>query len=463
MESNNKLKLYNTLSRKIEDFNLIKKGKVGMYVCGPTTYDKSHIGHARTYIFFDFFRRFLEFKGNKVKLIINLTDVDDKIIKAASKYDSWQVVSDRYSRYFFWMLDTLKIKPPYSFPQVTSHMQEIIELVQTLIDKEFAYELKDGIYFSIDKLENYGKLSKVNLGDPTIARIEKTPGKKNPADFALWKFKKVDEPYWYAPFGEGRPGWHIECSTMSSKYLGTNFDIHGGGADLIFPHHENEIAQSEAAFGIKKWVNYWVHVAFLTIAKEKMSKSLKNFVGIDQLLDTFSPEILRYYLLSAHYQTQLDFTWDKMKKAREQWTRVVRAWYDVVQRTEREIYGQEDVSNEIETEFNRMIESLNNDLKTPEAYKHIHFLASLVLSNDINKKSVDVAHEALSKISEIFGILPEKSWTGKELRLAEELAELREDLRKGERFDLSDSIRTRLKDEGIKIEDTKEGPRVKFV
>ncbi|TRO61979.1 cysteine--tRNA ligase [Candidatus Bathyarchaeota archaeon] len=456
------MKIYNTMSRRVEDFKTIKKGQVKMYVCGPTPYDKSHIGHARTYVFFDFLRRFLEFEGQKVKLVVNLTDVDDKIIKRAAEFDSWQVVPDLYSRYFFWMLEKLKIKEPATFPTVTAHMPEIIELVQKLVEKGFAYKLKDGIYFDVSKFQEYGKLSKVKLDDPKISRVEPAPGKKNPADFAVWKFRKKGEPYWCAPFGEGRPGWHIECSAMSTCYLGEQFDIHGGGADLAFPHHENEIAQSEAATGKSPWVNYWVHVAFLTIAKEKMSKSLKNIIGIDELVDAFPPEVLRYYLLSAHYRTQLDFTWEKVKKGREQWDKIARAWFEILQRKEQGIYGKDDVSKEVELEFKRAIQSLEDDLKTPDAYANIHFIASLVLSNDPDKASVEKAHEVFRKLDDIFAFLPQKSWTPKELKLAEELAELREKLRKDKKFALSDKIRERLSEQGITIEDTKSGGKVKF-
>ncbi|MBR9680983.1 MAG: cysteine--tRNA ligase [Candidatus Altiarchaeota archaeon] len=455
------IKLFNTLTRNLEDFKPIKKGEVSMYVCGPTPYDKSHVGHARTYIFFDFLRRYLEYQKNEVKLIINLTDIDDKIINAAKKEDSWQVVPDVYTRYFFWMLDKLKIKMPYTFPHVTTHMQEIIELIQDLLNKNYVYKIENGLYFDISKQKDYGKLSKVNLNDPKIGRIEENKNKKNPGDFAVWKFKKKGEPFWYAPFGDGRPGWHIECSAMSSTYFGDKFDIHGGGVDLVFPHHENEIAQSEASIG-GPWVNNWVHVAYLTISKAKMSKSLGNFVGIDQLLDSFSPEILRYYLLSAHYRTQLDFTWDKMKKAREQWTKVARAWYDVLQRDEQKLYGDVDLSKEIQMEFDKSLVALENDLKTPEAYKNIHFIASLVLANDLDEKSNSITLKALKTLDEIFAFLPEKSWTKKEYRLATELAELRQELRTEEKFTMSDLIRDNLKEEGISIEDTKEGPKVKF-
>ncbi len=457
------MKLFNTLSREIEEFEPLEKGKVRMYVCGPTPYDKSHIGHARTYVVFDMLRRYLEHRGMEVKLIINLTDVDDKIIKRAKDFDSWQVVPDRYSRYYFWMLEKLRVKMPYTFPKVSNHMQEIIELVETLLEKGYAYKTSDGVYFDVSKLPGYGRLSRVNMDDPKIARIEPSPEKRNPADFALWKFRKEGEPFWHAPFGEGRPGWHIECSAMSSRYLGRQFDIHGGGSDLQFPHHENEMAQSEAAFGTKPWVRYWMHVAFLTINREKMSKSLGNIIGVDELFDAFPPEVVRYYLLSAHYRTQLDFTWEKLKTAREQWAKVVRAWYDVLQRKEQGIYGKDDISREIMLELKGVEEAMDSDLRTPEAYAKVHMIASLVLGNEPDKKSVEAALEAFRVIDGIFAFLPAKGWTARELRLAEKLADLREEFRRAGRFDISDRIREDARKEGVLIEDTDEGPRVKFV
>ncbi len=456
------VKLFNTLSREIEDFKPIQSGKVGMYVCGPTTYDKSHIGHARTYVFFDFFRRFLEFKKFDVNFIINLTDIDDKIIKKAGKNQEWQTVTDIYSRYFIWMLEKLRIKMPTTFPRVTNHMQEIIEFIQELLDEKKVYTLDDGLYFDTSTFKEYGKLSKVNLSDKNISKIENVKEKRNPADFAVWKFKKKDEPYWFAPFGEGRPGWHIECSAMSKRYLGEQFDIHGGGMDLIFPHHENELAQSECLLKKGNWVNHWMHVAYLTIDKTKMSKSLKNFIGMEELFDVYSPEVIRFYLLSAHYRTQLDFTYDKLKKAKEQWEKIIRAWYTVLQRMENKTFGGDDLSKEILHEFDHVIEALENDLKTPIAYKYINFMAAMALSNDLDETSTKYAKQAFEKLDAIFAFLPKKSWTKKEGILAQSLADMREQFRELKRFDLSDKIRDKLTEQGIKIEDTKGGPKVKF-
>jgi len=454
------VRIYNTLTREVEEFIPLEKGKVKMYVCGPTPYDKSHIGHARTYIFFDFFRRFLEFEGFKVNLVINITDIDDKIIKKSRDFESWQQVADIYSRYFLEMLKKLRVKPPLTFPRVTNHIQEIIELVQLLLEKGYAYRLDDGIYFDTSKFADYGKLSRVDLKAEKVSRIEPNPNKRNPADFALWKFRKPGEPFWQAPFGSGRPGWHIECSAMSSKYLGKQFDIHGGGADLIFPHHENEIAQSEAAFEVKPWVRYWVHVAFLTINREKMSKSLGNIIGVDEILKKYEPEVLRYYLLSAHYRTQLDFTWEKLEKAKEQWRKIVRAAFEIWRREKEEDFGKEDARRELSNIFRRMIEALENDLHTPKAYAEMHEIADVVLSRDLDRKSVKKAREIFTAIDSIFAIIPPEIFDEKKYLLAKLATSLREELRKRGEYKISDRAREELRKAGIEVQDTEKGPLI---
>ncbi len=457
------MKIFNTLTRKLEDFVPLEEGKVKMYVCGPTPYDKSHIGHARTYIFFDLVRRFFEFKGFEVKLVINLTDIDDKILRRAKELGSWQVVGDIYSRYFFWMLEKLRIKEPFTFPRVSNHIQEIIELVQILLEKGYAYRLSDGIYFDTSKFKDYGKLSKIDLSSEKVSRIEPNPNKRNPADFALWKFAKPNEPFWYAPFGNGRPGWHIECSAMSSKYLGKQFDIHGGGADLIFPHHENEIAQSEAAFGVKPWVRYWMHVAFLTINKEKMSKSKGNIIGIDEVLTKFEPEVLRFYLLSAHYRTQLDFTWQKLSTAKQQLEKISRAYFEVLQRLEANDFGSADERKAIDQAFEAMIKALENDFHTPKAYVEINRVADLVLSKELDEASLKEAKEFFDAVNEIFAFLPEPNWSKREKELVKLLLELRQIFRRRKEFEISDKIRAKLKELGIEVQDIGERSVARFL
>ncbi|MBR9679796.1 MAG: cysteine--tRNA ligase [Candidatus Altiarchaeota archaeon] len=457
------MQIYNSLSRKIEDFKTIEKNKVKMYVCGPTPYDHNHIGHARTYIFFDFLRRYLEFRGMKVDLIMNLTDVDDKIIEQSKKFKSWQMVSDIYSREFFGMLKDLRIKPPMSFPRVTNHIQEIIELVHLLMDKGFAYQTNDGIYFDISKFPDYGKLSGRDLKDPSISRIESSPDKKNPADFAIWKFKKPGEPSWQAKFGEGRPGWHIECSAMSSKYLGNQFDIHGGGEDLVFPHHENEIAQSEAAFGKSPWVRYWIHPAFLMIDKTKMSKSLGNIVSAAKVIEKYEPELIRYFMLRAHYKKQLDFTLDRLDSSKEQWRKLVRAWYEVIQSLENQEFGKKSAVDEMQDAEKKLISALDNDLHSPNAFVQIEFVASLVLGGGLDKKSLDKAKKFFDSIDSVFAILPKPWWSEKDKQMAGVAAELRESYRKQKLFDKSDEIRAKMMESGVILEDTSSGQRIRFI
>ena len=455
------MKLYNTLTKQVEDFKSIKPKQVKMYVCGPTPQDKSHIGHAKVYITFDFVRRFLEFKGNQVDMIINITDIFGTILEKAQEVGvQWQVVPDINSRYFLEMLPRLRIKPPTTFPRVTNHIQEIIHMVQTLLEKDYAYRAPDGVYFDVSKFPGYGKLGRRELGDPSVSRIEPSPHKRNPADFALWIAHKPGEPFWHAPFGKGRPGWHIECSAMSKTYLGKTLDIHGGGADLIFPHHDNEIAQSEAA-NDAKFVNYWMHVAFLTLDKTKMSKSLGNFITVDDMLSKYPAELIRYYLLSAHYRTQLDFTWEKMDAARLQWDKLVRAWYQVMQREEAP--GREDVVPQIKQAETRMVEALDNDLATPAAYAAIHKVAGLVAQENMDMASLKAAKAFFEKVDQIFAFLPPQNWTPRELKMAKMLAELREVFRRNKDFKISDEVREHLRKEGVEIDDSKQGPKIRFV
>ncbi|HIP89105.1 MAG TPA: cysteine--tRNA ligase, partial [Thermococcus paralvinellae] len=297
------MKIYNTLTKQKEEFKPLKEGEVRMYVCGPTVYDYTHLGHARTYIAFDVIRRYLEHRGYTVLMVMNFTDIDDKIIRRAQETgEDPKELAEKFLKYFLEDMKALKVKPADIYPRVTEHIQDIIKFVEKLEEKGYAYEGSDGVYFEVQKFKDYGKLSGIKLEELRKgARVEPGEGKRNPEDFALWKKAKPGEPKWDSPWGEGRPGWHIECSTMSTKYLGEQFDIHGGGNDLIFPHHENEIAQTEACTG-KRWVRYWLHTGFVMVKGEKMSKSLGNFVTIRELLQRYSPEVIRFFVLQKHYR-----------------------------------------------------------------------------------------------------------------------------------------------------------------
>jgi len=311
------LKIYNTLTKKKEEFSPLRRGKVSMYVCGVTVYDRCHIGHARAAVVFDVIFRFLRHLGYEVTYVRNYTDVDDKIIKRANQEGvSCQEIAERYIREYDEDMQTLEMERPSYEPRATENIPEIIALIQKLVDKGFAYSVDGDVYFSVGEFPSYGKLSGRDLEEMRAgARVEVDERKNNPLDFALWKKSKPGEPEWDSPWGKGRPGWHIECSAMSQRFLGESFDIHGGGKDLIFPHHENEIAQSEAATG-KPFVRYWVHNGFVNIDHEKMSKSLGNILAIKDLLKDYHPEALRLFLLSHHYRSPVDFSFQNMAEAR---------------------------------------------------------------------------------------------------------------------------------------------------
>jgi cysteinyl-tRNA synthetase len=315
-ERGGRMRIYNTLAGKKEDFVPVEPGKVNMYACGITAYDHCHIGHARSSVVFDIMRRYMKYKGFDFRYVRNFTDIDDKIINRAKQEGiPWDEVARKYIGEYYRDMDALGVGGADVEPKATEHIAEIIEVVKGLIDKGYAYEVDGSVYFAVEKFAGYGKLSKRDLEDMMAgARIEVNERKKNPVDFALWKSSKEGEPSWESPWGPGRPGWHIECSAMSLKHLGETFDIHGGGADLIFPHHENEIAQSEAYTG-KTFVRYWVHNGFITVDKEKMSKSLGNFFTIKEILAKFDAEAVRFFLLSTHYRSPIEFSDEQLKEA----------------------------------------------------------------------------------------------------------------------------------------------------
>ena len=311
------IRVYNTLTGKKEDFVPLHEGKVGMYVCGVTVYDLCHIGHARSAIIFDILYRYFRYRGYEVTFVRNFTDIDDKIINRANQEGvDYKTIAERYIREFGMDIRGLGLEKATIEPRATDHIPEMIELVSGLIEKGYAYPGGGDVFFSVERFKEYGKLSKRNLEEMQAgARVEIDEKKKNPLDFVLWKGSKPGEPFWESPWGKGRPGWHIECSVMSMKYLGETFDIHGGGRDLVFPHHENEIAQSEGATG-KPFARYWIHNGFININKEKMSKSLGNILTIKEVVKEWHPEVLRLFFLSSHYRSPLDYSEESLKEAK---------------------------------------------------------------------------------------------------------------------------------------------------
>ncbi|MCD6502900.1 MAG: cysteine--tRNA ligase [Euryarchaeota archaeon] len=472
----NDIYIFNTLTGRKERFEPIEEGRVKIYVCGPTVYDDVHIGHARTFIFFDFMRKFFEYVGYDVRYVLNITDVDDKIIRSArEKGVSSLEYSEEYTRRFLEDYKALKLKLPDAFPRVTKHIEEIIWFIEKLIEKDFAYVSSDGIYYKIRAFKDYGKLSKRSVDEMLAgARIEVSEGKKDPLDFALWKTRKPEEDiYWESPWGPGRPGWHIECSVMSMKYLGEQFDIHGGGSDLIFPHHENEIAQSEALTG-KVPAKYWVHVGMLQISGEKMSKSLGNIIKIRDILKKYTPEVVKFYVLNAHYRKPVEYTPESLEEAKKALNTIKRA-YDALgtmissgdytysfRLSDYEVkilYSLKDVKQ-------RVIGAIKDDFNTREALKNLMTFSKNIYQ-DLSEgklKSLTVAfqvREFIGDISKLFGIIEERSTEEDSeilARVLEEILKLREEFRKVRNWEIADAIRSALNRAGIHVDDTRRGP-----
>ena len=476
------MKLYNTMTNKIEEFKTIEENKVKMYVCGPTVYNYIHLGNARPIVVFDTLARYFEHKGMKVEFVQNFTDVDDKIInKSIEEGTSASEVSEKYIKYFFEDISKLNILESVKRPKVTENMAEIIEIIQKLIDNGFAYEKDGDVYFEVKKYKDYGKLSNQKIEELELgARIDVSEIKKNPVDFALWKKKKDGEPFWESPWGEGRPGWHIECSAMAKKYLGDTFDIHGGGQDLVFPHHENEIAQSKCAYH-GNFANYWLHNGFIQINGDKMSKSLGNFFLLREILEKFSGNVVRLFILSTHYRKPINFSFENMedtKKALQNIVKSMNKFKNIVEK-----YKNEKIENVKNSEFSQKIEEFDKkfeeamaeDMNTPQAlatiFDQIRETNKFISTNESEfstiyyeiKKSYDSLKE---KIENVFGIAIEvenavKEEDGENMELTKKLIELliklRSEARSEKNFKLSDEIRDELKALGVEIKDNKDG------
>ena len=467
------MKIYNTLSKTKEEFVPIEPGKVKMYVCGPTVYNYIHIGNARPMIVFDTVRRYMEHKGYEVNYVSNFTDVDDKIIKKAIEegVDS-EVISQRYIAECKKDMASLNVKPATTHPQATQEICGMLNMIETLIEKGHAYKAADGtVYFRTRSFKEYGKLSHKNLDDLQGGNrsllVSGEDQKEDSLDFVLWKPKKDGEPYWESPWCQGRPGWHIECSVMSKRYLGEEIDIHAGGEDLVFPHHENEIAQSEAANG-KTFAKYWMHNAFLNIDNKKMSKSAGNFFTVRDILEKYDPQVLRFFMLSAHYRSPLNFSADLMEAARNGYERIVTSVdnlkYLLGKATADEMTEAEAaLLKEAEGYVNKFDEAMDDDFNTADAISVIFELVKFVNTN-VSEASSKAYLEALKQeivlLSDICGLIVDK----KEEMLDEDIEKLieeRQAARKARNFARADEIRGELLAKGIILEDTREGVKWK--
>ena len=461
------MKILNTLTRRKEEFVPINEGKVGIYVCGPTVYDYIHIGNARPMIVFDTLRRYLEYKGYDVNYVSNFTDVDDKIIKRANEEGvDASVISERYIAEVKKDMAALNVREATTHPKATEEIPDMIEMVKTLIEKGYAYEVNGTVYFRTRKFKDYGKLSKKNIDDLRSGNrdllVSGVDEKEDPLDFVLWKPKKEGEPSWPSPWGDGRPGWHLECSVMSKKYIGDVIDIHAGGEDLVFPHHENEIAQSEAANGTE-FARYWMHNGFLKINNEKMSKSLGNFFTVRGIAEKYPLQVIRFFMLSAHYRSPLNFSADLVEASKNGLERILTAVDRLksISGTEGEV--DKAVADEMDAFVKKYEAAMDDDLNTADAISVIFELvkyANVNVTEESTKATVELVLNTVTKLCDILGIITEKK---KEILDSdiEALIEERQSARKAKNFARADEIRDQLSDMGIILEDTREGVKWK--
>ena len=482
------MRFYNTMSNKIEEFETIEKGKVKMYVCGPTVYNYIHLGNARPIIVFDTLARYFKYRGYDVTYIQNFTDVDDKIIKRANEEGiSVKEVTEKYIKGFFEDIEPLNISDDIIRPKVTENMPEIIEIIKKLIDEGFAYEKDGNVFFEVKKFEEYGNLSNQKIDELEIgARVDIMEEKNNPLDFALWKRKKEGEPYWDSPWGQGRPGWHIECSAMAKKYLGDTFDIHGGGQDLVFPHHENEIAQSRCAYH-GNFANYWLHNGFIQVNGDKMSKSLGNFFLLREILGKIPGNVVRLFILGTHYRKPINFSMDNMEDSRKTLKNIITSmnnFSEIIEKFSGKGSHEGEVSdntgnnstNEFKEKVNELdkkfMEAMDEDMNTPQALAVIFDQIketkkfSVNISNGEEAEALNYSYNSLrKKLEEVLGIMLFMEDENKNFKnndkltgnLIELLIKLRADARKEKNFKLSDEIRDNLKELGIEIQDNKDG------
>ncbi len=463
------MRVYNTLTNRKEEFVPVEEGKVKIYACGPTVYNFFHIGNARPFVVFDTLRRYFKYRGYDVKFVQNFTDVDDKIInKAKEEGVSAQEVSEKYIEEYFDDASALNVLKADIHPKVSEHIDEIIEFVQTLIDKGYAYEVDGDVYYSTRKFPDYGKLSGQNIEDlESGARIAVGDVKQDPLDFVLWKARKEEsEIAWDSPWGMGRPGWHIECSTMARKHLGDTIDIHGGGQDLQFPHHENEIAQSEACNGVP-FARYWMHNGYITIDGKKMSKSLNNFFTVRDIRKEYSGDVIRFFLLSGHYRSPINFSDTLMEQAKQGYDRIANAIktleFLIANGSDEKMDNEDKLVGDLDGFKDKFIESMDDDLNTADAIAAIFDMVSAINLAVKDGASKSYANEALSKIEEltdVLGIFKKEDEDGSLGDEVQELIERRQTARKEKNWAEADKIRDELAAMGITLKDTPQGVQI---
>ncbi len=462
------MKIYNTLTRKKEEFKPIEEGKARIYVCGPTVYNYFHIGNARPFVVFDTLRKYLEYRGYKVKFVQNFTDVDDKIInKAREEGVTAPEISEKYIAEYFKDAAALNVKKADVHPKVSEHIPEIIDFVSTLIDKGYAYEVNGDVYFSTRKFKDYGKLSRQNIEDLEAgARIAVGEIKKDPLDFALWKAQKEeDEIAWDCPWGKGRPGWHIECSAMAKKHLGDTIDIHAGGQDLQFPHHENEIAQSECCNGVP-FANYWMHNGYITIDNEKMSKSKGNFFTVRDILKDYSGEVIRFFLLSGHYRNPINFSDALMEQAKAGLARMENAKENLkhlIANGSGEMTDDEKAALDGYDKYRReFIAAMDDDLNTADAISAIFELVTAIntaVKDGASKEFAQKSLDTLMELATVVGLLQQDADDEIDDEI-QKLVDERQEARKARNFARADEIRDMLKERGITLKDTPQGVQI---
>ncbi|KAF6244323.1 cysteine--tRNA ligase [Nitrosopumilus sp. b2] len=447
------MKLQDTLSNKEQELDISKKVKI--YLCGVTVYDESHIGHARTIIVFDVLRRYLEDKGIEIEFIQNFTDVDDKIInRAQAENTTAEAISTTYIENYFKDFDGLNVEHATNYPRATEHIEDIIQFIEKLIKKQIAYVSKNGVYFAVSKFPEYGKLSKKKIEElQSGARIEVDEAKNNPLDFAVWKFSDT-KPVWESPWGQGRPGWHIECSAMSVKYLGENFDIHGGGRDLIFPHHENEIAQSESCTGAQ-FAKIWMHVGMVTIDGEKMSKSVGNIKSIKHVLGNWGPNIIRLFCLSGHYSKPIDYSEELLKENLTKWRQAETCYYELIHANSQNNENILPVISKLTSEFNDALEDdFNTHLALSAFFQLVKETNRLAAEEKLGMKDAEIIKPEFQRMLKILGLnIPEMTLEKKQE--IDNIIESREKFRKEKQFEEADKIRDKLNEMNVELIDHK--------